>query len=45
MFSWGVTPAVKKEVTADKDGKAEERGKRWGICIKQVAIQVETRLI
>ena len=43
-FSWGVTLAVKKEVTGDKEGKAEERGKRWGICIRQVAIQVETRI-
>ena len=40
-FSWGVTLVVKKEVTGDKDGTAEERGKRWGICIRQVAIQVE----
>ena len=36
-----VTLAVKKEVTGDKEGKAEERGKRSGICIRQVAIQVE----
>ena len=43
-FSWGVTLAVKKEVTGDKERKAEERGKRWGICIRQVAIQVETRI-
>ena len=40
----GVTLAVRKEVTGDKEGKAEERGKRWGICIRQVAIQVETRI-
>ena len=32
-FSWGVTLAVKKKVTGDKEGKAEERGTRWGICI------------
>ena len=43
-FSWGVTLAVKKAVTGDKKGKAAERGKRWGICIRQVAIQVETRI-
>ena len=42
-FSWGVTLAVKKEVAGDKEGTAEKRGKRWGICIRQVAIQVETR--
>ena len=30
--------------SSDKKGKAEERGKRWGICIRQVAIQVETRI-
>ena len=35
------TLAVKKEVTGDKEGTAEQRGKRWGICIRQVAIQVE----
>ena len=29
-FSWGVTLAVKKEVTGDKEGTAEERGKRGG---------------
>ena len=33
-----------KEVTGHKKGKAEKRGKRWGICIRQVAIQVETRI-
>ena len=37
-FSWGVTRAVKKEVTEDKE---KEGGGRWGICIRQVAIQVE----
>ena len=31
-------------MTRDKEGKAEERGKRWGICIRQVAIQVERRI-
>ena len=40
-FSWGVTLAVKKEVTADKEGTTEERGKRWGICIRQDPIQLE----
>ena len=43
-FSWGVTLMVKKEGTGDKEGKAKERGKSWGICIKHVAIQVETRI-
>ena len=42
--SWGVTAAVRKEVTEDKEGKAEKRGKRWSICIRQVAIQVEARI-
>ena len=37
----GVTLAIKKEVTGDKEEKVEEKGKRWGICIRQVAIQVE----
>ena len=40
-FSWGVTLAVKKEVTGDNEETAEERRKRWGICIRQVAIQLE----
>ena len=43
-FSWGVTLVVKKEVTGDKEGKAEETEKRWRICIRPVAIQVETRI-
>ena len=40
-FSSGVTLAVKQEVTRDKEGKAQGRGKRWGICVRQVVIQVE----
>ena len=43
-FSWAVTLALKKEVTGDKEGMANGRGKTWGICIRQVAIQVETRI-
>ena len=31
-------------MTADKEGKEEKRGKRRGRCIRQVAIQVETRI-
>ena len=27
-FLWGVTLAVRKEVTGDKEGKEEKRGKR-----------------
>ena len=40
----GITLAVRKEVTGDKGGKEEKRGKRWGRCIRQVAIQVEARI-
>ena len=40
-----VRKAVRKEVTGNKEGKEEKRGKRWRICIRQVAIQVETRMI
>ena len=43
-FSWGVTLPVRKEVTGDKEGKEDKRGKRWGRCMRQVAIQVETRI-
>ena len=31
-------------MTGDKEGKTEERGKRWRICIRQVTIQAETRI-
>ena len=40
----GVTLAVRKEVTGDTERNEEKRRKRWGICIRQVAIQVETRI-
>ena len=33
-----------KEVTGDVEGEGGEKGKRWGICIRQVVIQVETRI-
>ena len=33
-FSWGVTLVVKKEVTGDKEGTAEERGKKIGYMYK-----------
>ena len=46
IVSWGVggTLAVRKDVTGDKEGKEEKRGKRWGRRIRLVAIQVETRI-
>ena len=31
-------------MTGDKEGEEDKRGKRWGRCIRQVAIQVETRI-
>ena len=33
-FSWGVTLAVKKKVTGDKEGKAEEEGNKVGDMYK-----------
>ena len=41
--SHGDTSSGKDGRDGYKEGKAEERGKGWGICIRQVAIQAETR--
>ena len=49
-FSWGVTLVVRKEGNSGgkeeshRGREEEKRGKRWGVCIRQVAIQVETRI-
>ena len=44
LMGEGVTLVVRKEVTGDKEGKEEKRGKGWGLRRRQVAIQVETRI-
>ena len=42
-FSWGLTLAVKKEVTGDKEGTAEERGKKMEYMYTRFALRRRKR--